>query len=213
MLELTVDSTTQYLFEQVTNASLRQHCLNVGKCMKYYAEKLKSSEIKTDKFTEEEIQNINPEYWQIAGILHDSDWESDPEKHPAVTVQYLTSINFPIEIIQAINSHADIDWITREGLDNEVEVGGEIIHRSISRVSIMDKFLFACDELSGFIVAVGKVRPNGISDLEPKSVTKRLRDKSFASGVNRYDIYKSIKEIGISLEEHIGFLIEALKQN
>lgn len=83
--------------------------------MRHYAEELKSGEIKSEKFSESEIQNINPEYWQVAGILHDTDWESNPDKHPAVTIQYLKSINFPTEIIQAINSHADIDWLIREG--------------------------------------------------------------------------------------------------
>ncbi len=211
MLTPTLDSAIQYLNSKVQNESLIQHSINVGKCMKYYAEKLKSGEIKTDKFSSSEIENINTEYWQVAGILHDSDWESNPDKHPAVTVQYLTSINFPTEIIQAINSHADLDWIKRENLSNEVEVEGEIIHRSIPRVSILDKFLFACDELSGFVTAVGKVRPNGITDLEPKSVIKRLKEKSFAAGVNRDDIYRSVEEIGIPLEEHVRNVVEGLK--
>lgn len=77
----------------------------------------------------------------------------------------------------------------------------------------MDKFLFACDELSGFVIAVSKVRPNGIDNLEPKSVIKRLKEKSFAAGVNRDDIYKSIDEIGITLEEHVRNIIEGLKDS
>ena len=84
-------------------------------------------------------------------------------------------------------------------------------HLALPRDTLMKKTLFACDELSGFIHACGLVRPDGIATLEPKSVKKKLKQPSFASGVNREDVYKGAEDLGVELDDHIRFVIEALR--
>jgi predicted hydrolase (HD superfamily) len=84
-------------------------------------------------------------------------------------------------------------------------------HLSLPRDTLLKKTLFACDELSGFVHACGLVRPDGIDTLEPKSVKKKLKQPSFAAGVNRDDVYKSAEELGVDLDEHIRFVIEAMR--
>lgn len=116
--------------------------------------------------------------WQSAGILHDFDYEKHPtgEEHPKVGVAHLRTLNVDNEILDAILGHA----AERTG---------------VVRQTPMAKALFACDELAGFIVACAKVRPNGMTDLEPKSVKKKLKDKAFAANVSRDDITVGIAEL------------------
>jgi predicted hydrolase (HD superfamily) len=120
----------------------------------------------------------NADRWEAAGILHDFDYEKHPtpEEHPNVGVAHLTTLNVDREILDAILGHA----AERTG---------------VIRQTPMAKALFACDELAGFIVACAKVRPNGIADLEPKSVKKKLKDKAFAANVSREDISAGIAEL------------------
>ncbi|MBX3375526.1 MAG: hypothetical protein KF678_00810 [Phycisphaeraceae bacterium] len=125
--------------------------------------------------------------WQAAGILHDFDYEKHPtpEEHPKVGVAHLRSMGVDEEILEAILGHA----AERTG---------------VARVSPMAKALFACDELSGFIVACAKVRPNGIADLEAKSVKKKLKDKAFAANVSREDIAVGVAELAALLGQEPG---------
>ncbi len=132
--------------------------------------------------------------WVITGLLHDFDYEKHPtpEEHPFVGVQHLREhTDVDEEIIAAILGHADYTGTPRE--------------------TIMAKALFAVDELAGFIVACCKVRPNGISDLQPKSVKKKLKDKAFAAAVNRNDIATGVQELSVDNTQHIQTCIDAIR--
>jgi putative nucleotidyltransferase with HDIG domain len=133
------------------------------------------------------------ELWGVAALLHDFDWELHPtlEQHPQDGAPILREEGWPEEVVEAILSHAE--------------------HLSLPRDTLLKKTLFACDELSGFVVACGYVRPAGIDGLEPKSVRKKLRQPSFAAGVSRDDVVKGAEELGVDLDEHIAFVIAALQ--
>jgi putative nucleotidyltransferase with HDIG domain len=135
----------------------------------------------------------NEETWAIVGVLHDFDYEMYPTipEHPLKGSEILKERGYSDDIRKAILGHASFSNVPRE--------------------SLMAKVLFACDELCGFITAVAVIRPNKITDLEISSVKKKLKDKSFAKNVNREDIEQGIKELDLSLEEHIMFVIEAMK--
>lgn len=134
----------------------------------------------------------NQEKWAIAGLLHDADYEAFPEKHPAIIVEKLHALGEP-EIAHAISAHYT-KW-------------------NIPYESLLDKTLLACDELTGFTIACYQVRPDGISSLEPKSVIKKLKDKSFAAKVERDEVYKGVELLGVDLTEHIAFIIEVLRKH
>ena len=136
----------------------------------------------------------DPELWGLAGLLHDFDYEKHPTKdeHPFVGTKHLReNTDVDEEIIEAILGHAE--------------------YSGTPRTTQMAKCLFAVDELAGFIVACVKVRPNGISDLAPKSVKKKLKDKAFAAAVSRDDITTGAKELGVDPTEHIQTCIDALR--
>jgi putative nucleotidyltransferase with HDIG domain len=145
------------------------------------------------------LDPANEERWGVCGLLHDFDYEKHPsaEEHPIVGVKHLESLGVDRETLDAILGHA----AERTG---------------VMRVRPMAKALFACDELAGFIVACVKVRPNGINDLEPSSVKKKLKDKPFAAAVSREDINQGAAELGaltgLDLTVHIQKCIEALKE-
>ncbi len=132
--------------------------------------------------------------WGIVGLLHDFDYEKhqSAEEHPYVGVEILKEQGYPEFIRRAILSHADYTGVERE--------------------TVMEKTLFAVDELAGFVVACALVRPNGIGDMKVKSVTKKLKQASFAAAVSREDIQLGVEDLGIELREHIGNVIEALKE-
>ena len=139
------------------------------------------------KFGEDE------ELWRVTALLHDFDYEMHPtlDKHPQDGAPILREEGYPEEVVEGVLSHAE--------------------HLGLPRDTPLKKTLFACDELSGFIHACGLVRPDGIDTLEPKSVRKKLKQPSFASGVNRDDVYKGAEELGVDLNEHIAFVTEALR--
>ncbi|NUQ62717.1 MAG: HD domain-containing protein [Pirellulales bacterium] len=132
----------------------------------------------------------NPEIWGVAGLIHDADYDRWPEEHPQRIVDWLRE-HAEEEIAYAVSFHQ-----TRWGLPPKTQ---------------MDKALLACDELSGFIVACCLVRPDGITTLEPKSVKKKLKDKAFAAKVDREIIRTSVEVLGVDFDEHIQFMIDALK--
>lgn len=171
--------------EWTQSESLRKHMLAVETAMRAYARQLGADE----------------EAWAIAGLLHDFDYERFPndahsatEEHPSHGVRHLRTLGVPEEICLAIMGHAEYTGTPRE--------------------SAMAKALFAVDELCGLVTAATYVRPSrSILDLEASSVRKKMKDKGFARGVSREDITKGAEELGVALEAHIAFVVEALKAN
>jgi predicted hydrolase (HD superfamily) len=130
------------------------------------------------------------ERWGLAGLLHDADYEKWPEDHPRRTVAWLQEQGEP-EIAHAVSAH-----YTRWGVAHE---------------SPLDRALLACDELTGFVVAAALVRPEGIATLEPRSIRKKLKDRAFAAKVDRGEIEAGTRLLGVPLDEHVAFVIEALR--
>lgn len=132
--------------------------------------------------------------WGVVGLLHDFDYERwpDPPDHPLKGSAILAEHGYPEHVIYAIKSHADY-------------------LPDCPRVSPLDKTLYACDELAGFITAVAKVRPEGIRGLKASSVKKKLKQKAFAAAVNRDDITRGAADLGVDLTEHIQFVVDAMQ--
>jgi putative nucleotidyltransferase with HDIG domain len=172
------------LCEYTASDSLRKHALAVEACVRAYAKKTGADE----------------ELWGLTGLLHDFDYERWPnashqptEEHPYAGTVILRERGYPAEMIHAILGHAN--------------------YSGVERTTPLDHTLFACDELAGFLTACALVKPTkSIHDVEASSVKKKLKDKAFARGVSRDDVYKGAEELGIPLEEHIAFCIAALQQ-
>jgi putative nucleotidyltransferase with HDIG domain len=134
------------------------------------------------------------ELWGVTGLLHDFDYERWPslDDHPYRGNEILAERGWPEEIRRAIMSHAE--------------------YSGVARVSPMEKALFACDELAGFITACALVKPGkSLAEVEAKSVRKKMKDKAFARSVNRDDIVNGAADLGVELEEHIALCVEAMK--
>jgi len=141
------------------------------------------------KFGEDE------EKWSVVGLLHDFDYEQNPNPldHPLVGAKILAEHGYPEDVIYAIKSHAD--------------------YLELPRKTLMDKTLFAVDELCGFITAVALVRPGKrVADVPVKSVKKKFKDKAFARNVSREDILRGAEDLGVALDEHIAFVIQAMAE-
>jgi putative nucleotidyltransferase with HDIG domain len=137
----------------------------------------------------------NEELWGTVGLLHDFDYEKYPtaEEHPYRGSEILRERGYSEEVRRAIMSHAE--------------------YSGVARVTPMEKTLFACDELAGFITACALVKPGrSLAEVEAKSVRKKMKDKAFARSVNRDDISQGAADLGLDLEEHIAFCIEAMKE-
>ncbi|MBW7932328.1 MAG: HDIG domain-containing protein [Gemmatimonadaceae bacterium] len=171
--------------EWTQSESLRKHMLAVETAMRAYARKFGADE----------------EAWGLAGLLHDFDYERFPndahsatDEHPSHGVRHLRTLGVSDEICNAIMGHAE--------------------YTNTPRTTPMAKSLFAVDELCGLITAATYVRPSkSILDLEPSSVRKKMKDKAFARGVSRDDITRGVEELGVALDEHIAFVVDALKSN
>jgi putative nucleotidyltransferase with HDIG domain len=133
------------------------------------------------------------EKWGIVGLLHDFDYERwpDPPDHPLIGSRILAEQGYPDEVIYAIKSHAD--YLT-----------------DCPRLSRLDKTLYACDELAGFVTAVAMVRPERIVGLKASSVRKKMKQKSFAAAIRREDIIRGAEDLGVELNEHIQFVVDAM---
>ena len=144
--------------------------------------------------TERKISDEEREQWWQAGLLHDLDWEAYPDEHPRKAVrEILPEAGVDAAVIRAVETHAP----DRTGAEPESE---------------LERYLFACDEISGFMHAVALMRPNGFEDMKPKSVKKKLKDSHFAANVSRDDIYRGIELIEPELDEHIVFLAQVFKK-
>jgi putative nucleotidyltransferase with HDIG domain len=173
------------LHEYTASESLRKHMLAVEAAMRAYAE----------KFGED------PDRWGIAGLMHDFDYERFPndahsatEEHPAHGVRVLREHGFPEDVLQAILGHATYTGVARE--------------------TIMAKTLFAVDELTGLITATALVKPSkSVHEVDARSVRKKMKDKAFARGVNRDDVIRGAQELGVDLDEHIQFVIDAMRRS
>jgi len=180
---MTIDRETAWglLTEFTQSESLRKHALAVEACMRAYARKFAANSAE---------ENV----WGVVGLLHDFDYEKYPslDDHPYKGNEILRERGYPEEIRKAIMSHAEYTGVTRD--------------------TPMEKALFACDELAGFITAVALIKPGkSLAEVDTKSVRKRMKDKAFARKVNRDDIVNGAAGLGVDLEEHITFCIEALK--
>jgi putative nucleotidyltransferase with HDIG domain len=133
------------------------------------------------------------ERWAVTGLVHDLDYERHPDLqtgHPRYALEELRSRDYPQDVIDAVAGHAEFMGVPRE--------------------TEMAKALFAVDELSGFIAACALVRPTGIEGMKPKSVRKKLRQPSFAAGVDREEVARGAEELGVDFDEHVAFLIDAM---
>ncbi len=138
----------------------------------------------------------DPDLWYITGLLHDFDYERHPSltEHPFVGVELLRARGYPAELTTAILAHAD--------------------YSGTPRVTALDRALYACDELAGFIVAVSRVRPSkSVHEVDVAAVRKKMKEKSFAAAVSRDDIVRGAAELGVPLDEHIAFVVAALQRN
>ena len=142
----------------------------------------------------EKYEPAGKDRWLVAGLLHDMDYEKHPtrEEHPFVGTAHL-------------REHTDVDEGVIEAILGHADYSGT------PRITQMAKCLYAVDELAGFIVACAKVRPNGISDLEPRSVKKKLKDRAFAAAVNRGEITDGVEALGVDPTEHIQTCIDAIR--
>jgi putative nucleotidyltransferase with HDIG domain len=137
----------------------------------------------------------DPELWGVTGLLHDLDYERYPnldDGHPRYALRELEGRGYPPELVRAVASHADFLGVPRE--------------------TPMEKTLYAVDELSGFVLAVAYVRPEGLVGMTPKSVKKKLRQPSFAAAVNREELQHGAEELGIDFDEHLSNVIAALTE-
>jgi putative nucleotidyltransferase with HDIG domain len=135
------------------------------------------------------------EQWAVTGLVHDLDYERYPDLetgHPRHALEELEERGYPQDVIDAVAGHAEFMGVPRE--------------------TLMAKTLFAVDELSGFIAACALVRPTGIEGMKPKSVKKKLKQPSFAAGVNRDEVQRGAEELGVDFDEHVGFVIAAMAE-
>src|SRR5881398_1572524 len=173
------------LHDWVQSESLRKHCYAVADSMKHFAQ----------------LRGEDVDLWEAVGLLHDMDYERHPnqeqsptEGHPSVGVAWLREHGWSEEICRAILSHADYTNVTRE--------------------TPLEKTLYAVDELSGFVIAVALVRPTkSIHDVDVAAVKKKMKDKAFARAVNRDDILRGADELGMSFDDVIAEVINALKSD
>jgi predicted hydrolase (HD superfamily) len=180
----------ELLTEWTASESLRKHALAVEACVAAMGE----AEADRLGLVGAEREAL-VELYATTALLHDFDYERHPslEEHPFVGVGELERLGWPVELRTAILGHAQ--------------------YSGVPRVTHLDKSLFACDELAGFLTACALVKPSkSIADVEVAGVRKKMKDKAFARGVNRADVIQGAEELGVELDAHIAFCIEAMKK-
>ena len=173
---LTRTEAAELFHAWVLNPKLKLHMLQVAGLMKAWA-------IEVEKLSDEDAWK-----WEMAGLLHDADWDQWPDLHCKKIIEELEQRNIDPEIIRAIASHGHL-------------------HFGVEPVTQMDKMLYAFDELSGLIHAYSLMRPGGYQDMDLKGVKKRLKEKSFAANVSREDIQDACQRANIQLDDLINFII------
>ena len=169
------DEAWELLCEHTRSDSLRKHGLAVEAAMRYFAAKAGEDE----------------EVWGVTGLLHDFDYERDPEGHPQNGKPILEQAGVPGDIVHAIQSHGD--------------------HTGIPRVTLMEKTLYAVDELTGFVIAVALVRPSkAVRDVDATAVRKKMKDKAFARAVSRDMMLKGAEDLGTPFDDLVGEIVTAL---
>src|SRR5580692_10060934 len=182
------------LTEFTQSESLRKHALAVEACMRACSRKFATGDSQASAPGLSELGLSQEDLWGIVGLIHDFDYEKYPslEDHPYKGNEILQERGWPDVIRRAIMSHAEYSGVTRD--------------------TPMEKALFACDELAGFITAVALIKPGkSLAEVDTKSVRKRMKDKAFARKVNRDDMINGAAALGVDLDEHIAFCIEALQ--
>ncbi|HEY1985396.1 MAG TPA: HAD family hydrolase [Terracidiphilus sp.] len=180
----------QLLTEWTAGESLRNHALAVEACVVAYGQ-AEADRLGLDGAEREALMRL----YSTTALLHDFDYERHPsrEEHPFVGVRELERQGWPPEMRTAILGHAE--------------------YSGVPRVTHLDKVLFACDELAGFLTACALVKPTrSIADVEVSGVRRKMKDKAFAKGVNRQDVIHGAAELGVDLDAHIAFCIEAMKK-
>jgi predicted hydrolase (HD superfamily) len=177
---MTIEAAHQLLNEWVPNERLRLHMKQVAAVMKAWA------------IEKENANAATALKWELAGLLHDADWEKNPDDHCRIIIEYLESINIDPDIIHCIASHGPK-------------------HFGVEPENNMDKMIYAFDELSGFVHASALIRPTRYDGMDVKSVMKKLKTLSFAAQVNRDDITDALSRIDVSLEDLIDFVIRHQK--
>jgi predicted hydrolase (HD superfamily) len=138
------------------------------------------------------IRGPELETWRAAGLLHDFDYERYPETHPVRGAEELRRLGYPDEVVEAVLGHGD--------------------HTGVPRTSLLAKAVYACDEMTGFVIAVAYVRPSrSLDEVDVRSVSKKLRDKGFARQVDRNQVVKGADELGVPFDEHVVNVVEGLK--
>jgi predicted hydrolase (HD superfamily) len=199
MVETELSATTPYtreaawqiVCEYTESSSLRKHALSVETCVRAYGEREAG---RLGLVGDDEAAFI--EKYAIVAVLHDFDYERFPSlnDHPFAGNKILAELGWPEEIRTAILSHAS--------------------YSGVPRLSHLEKALFACDELAGFLTACALVKPTkSILDVEVAGVRKKMKDKAFAKGVHREDIVNGAAELGVDLDQHIAFCLEAMQKN
>jgi len=173
---LSKEEAIQLLNDWVKNERLQLHMKQVARLMRYWAAK------------QEHLDEADQWRWEMAGLLHDADWDQWPEQHCKKIIEELEARNVDQEIIRAIASHGPN-------------------HFGVEPVTRMDKMLYAFDELSGLIHAYSLMRPEGYAGMELKGVKKRLKEKSFAANVSREEIADAMNRAGVELDTIIPFII------
>ena len=189
MARCEIEVAEALLREWTKGESLVKHGLAVAACVESYGVR----EAERQGLTGEAAQELAACY-RCAGLLHDMDYERHPsmDEHPFVGVQYLREQGWPEEILRAILAHADYSGVVPE--------------------THLERTLFACDELAGFLTACALVKPSrAIRDVEAAGVRKKMKDKAFARAVKREDMTRGAELLGLPLEEHIGYCLAAMQ--
>lgn len=179
------DEALALVHEYTASESLRKHMLSVEAAMRAYAE----------RFGED------PERWGLAGLIHDFDYERYPndahsptEEHPSLGVRFLRERGWPEDVLQAVLGHAE--------------------YTNTPRQTRMARALFAVDELTGLVTATALVRPSkSVHEVDARAVRKKMKDKAFARGVSREDVVRGAEELGVDLDEHIQFVVDAMRRH